>query len=97
MFNDVPRKVVFLKLFFGTLDNIKGKYAEVNSENGKKTYFVKKNAKIFHVFRPAKAEIDGFFTVDFLIPEQLSLNSGSFSRKPSFSQSLETFKILCKI
>jgi hypothetical protein len=63
---------VFLKLFFGTLDNIKGKYAEVNSENGKKTFFVKKNAKYFLVFRPPKTEIERFLTVDFHIPERLS-------------------------
>jgi hypothetical protein len=47
---------VSLKLFPGTLDNIKGKFGEVNSKNGKKTFFVKKNAKFFLVFRLAKPQ-----------------------------------------
>ena len=38
------------------MDNIKGKYYEVNSKNGKKTLFVKKNAKFFLVFRHAKPQ-----------------------------------------
>ena len=43
LFYDRPRKVVFLKLlFFGTMDNIKGKIGEVNSKNDKKSIFEKK-------------------------------------------------------
>jgi len=45
LFNDRPKKVVFLNIFFGTLDNIKGKLCEVNSKMDKKSVFKKKNAK----------------------------------------------------
>jgi len=43
------------------MDNIKGKIWEVNSKNGKKTIFVKKKAKFFAFFRPAKPKNSRFF------------------------------------